>query len=142
MAHGAHQRRLAGQFAAHAGASGELGDAGLHAVDLDLQRQLIARLHGPLEASAVSQDVPPFILVDGNPLQVRGFHQVGLRRRGFSPERMAAVKQMHKVLYRQGRTLDDARAAIGALAGDYPDAAGDIAAMDTFLSSSTRGIAR
>jgi len=93
-------------------------------------------------ASAVSQDVPPFMLVDGNPLQVRGFHQVGLRRRGFSPERMAAVKQMHKVLYRQGRTLDDARAAIGALAGDYPDAAGDIAAMDTFLSSSTRGIAR
>ena len=66
--------------------------------------------------SAVAQDVPPFMLVDGNPLAVRGFNVIGLRRRGFSPERIAAVKQMHKLLYREGRTLEDARAAIAALA--------------------------
>ena len=35
-------------------------------------------------ASAVSQDVPPFMMVDGNPLAVRGFNVEGLRRRGFS----------------------------------------------------------
>ncbi|MGI4777076.1 MAG: acyl-ACP--UDP-N-acetylglucosamine O-acyltransferase [Janthinobacterium lividum] len=93
-------------------------------------------------ASAVSQDVPPFMLVDGNPLQVRGFHQVGLRRRGFSPERVSAVKQMHKILYRQGLTLKDARTEIAAMASDYPDAAEDIASMGAFLDSSTRGIAR
>ncbi len=40
-------------------------------------------------ASAVSQDVPPFMLVDGNPLAVRGFNVEGLRRRGFSAERIA-----------------------------------------------------
>ena len=60
-------------------------------------------------ASAVAQDVPPFMLVDGNPLAVRGFNVVGLRRRDFSAARIAAVKQMHRLLYRQGKTLDEAR---------------------------------
>lgn len=93
-------------------------------------------------ATAVSQDVPPFMLVDGNPMAVRGFNIVGLKRRDFSAGRLAAVKQMHRVLYRQGRTLEDARAAIDALAGEMPEAAGDVQVMSAFLSGSTRGIAR
>ena len=93
-------------------------------------------------ASAVSQDVPPFMLVDGNPLAVRGFNAVGLRRRGFSAERIAAVKQMHKLLYREGRTLEQARAAIEALAAEMPDAAQDVALMGGFLAAAERGIAR
>ncbi len=93
-------------------------------------------------ASAVSQDVPPFMLVDGNPLAVRGINAVGLRRRDFSNERIAAVKQMHKLLYREGRTLDESRAAIDALATEMPEAAADVALMSDFLAASTRGIAR
>ena len=93
-------------------------------------------------ASAVNQDVPPFMTVDGNPLAVRGFNIEGLRRRGFSPARIAAVKQMHRLLYRSGKTLDDARAAIDALAATAPEAAADIATMSDFLSRSKRGIAR
>jgi UDP-N-acetylglucosamine acyltransferase len=93
-------------------------------------------------ASAVAQDVPPFMLVDGNPLAVRGFNVVGLRRRDFSAARIAAVKQMHRLLYRQGRTLDDARAAIDALAADMPEAAADVAMMNAFLAGATRGIVR
>jgi len=93
-------------------------------------------------ASAVNQDVPPFMTVDGNPLAVRGFNIEGLRRRGFSPARIAAVKQMHRLLYRSGKTLDDARAAIDALAATTPEAAADIATMSDFLSRSKRGIAR
>ena len=54
----------------------------------------------------VSQDVPPFMMVDGNPLAVRGINVEGLRRRGFSAERIAAVKQMHRLLYREGLTLE------------------------------------
>jgi UDP-N-acetylglucosamine acyltransferase len=92
--------------------------------------------------TAVSQDVPPFMLVDGNPMAVRGFNAVGLRRRDFNPERLAAVKQMHKLLYREGRTLDDARAAIEALAQAKPEAAADVALMIGFLAGATRGIAR
>jgi UDP-N-acetylglucosamine acyltransferase len=92
--------------------------------------------------SAVAQDVPPFMLVDGNPLAVRGINVIGLRRRDFSNERIAAVKQMHKLLYREGRTLDAARAAIDALAQVTPEAAQDVAMMSGFLAAATRGIAR
>ncbi|MEQ6436040.1 acyl-ACP--UDP-N-acetylglucosamine O-acyltransferase [Comamonas sp. w2-DMI] len=93
-------------------------------------------------ASHISQDVPPFMMVDGNPLAVRGFNAEGLRRRGFSAARVAAVKQMHKLLYRQGLTLDAATAAIAGLKSDMPEALQDIERMQAFLAASTRGIAR
>ena len=93
-------------------------------------------------ASAVSQDVPPFMLVDGNPLAVRGLNIVGLRRRGFSAERVAGIKQMHRVLYRQGLTLEAARAAMAEIPAAHPEAAADVAMALGFLDGSTRGLAR
>jgi UDP-N-acetylglucosamine acyltransferase len=93
-------------------------------------------------ASHVSQDVPPFMLVDGNPLAVRGFNVEGLRRRGFDAPRIAAVKQMHRLLYRDGHTLEQAREAIAALAAEAPHAAADVAMMSDFLAAARRGIAR
>ncbi|MEG0939793.1 MAG: acyl-ACP--UDP-N-acetylglucosamine O-acyltransferase [Comamonas sp.] len=93
-------------------------------------------------ASHISQDVPPFMMVDGNPLAVRGFNAEGLRRRGFTPERLAAVKQMHKLLYRQGLTLEAAKQAIDAMKADRPEAVQDVERMQAFLTASTRGIAR
>ena len=93
-------------------------------------------------ASHISQDVPPFMMVDGNPLAVRGLNLEGLRRRGFSPERISAIKQMHRLLYRQGLTLEAARSAIQALPEQHPGAAADIASMLAFLNASARGIAR
>ena len=77
-------------------------------------------------ASAVTQDVPPFMMVDGNPLAVRGFNIEGLRRRGFGAERIAAVKQMHRLLYRSGLTFEQARAQIAALAESSPLARADV----------------
>ncbi len=93
-------------------------------------------------ASAVSQDVPPFMLVDGNPLAVRGFNAEGLRRRGFSPIRIAAVKQMHKLIYRSGLTLEAAKAALAELAAQTTDAQGDVQSVLAFLQRAQRGIAR
>ncbi|MFT3955590.1 MAG: acyl-ACP--UDP-N-acetylglucosamine O-acyltransferase [Piscinibacter sp.] len=93
-------------------------------------------------ASAVSQDVPPYMLVDGNPLAVRGFNIEGLRRRGFDAPRIAAVKQMHRLLYRDGKTFDQAKEAIAALGAEQPQAAADVALMSDFLAAATRGIAR
>ena len=93
-------------------------------------------------ASHISQDVPPFMMVDGNPLSVRGLNLEGLRRRGFSPARIAAVKQMHRLLYRQGLTLEVARSAIAELPVQYPEAVDDIALLLAFVAGSTRGIAR
>lgn len=93
-------------------------------------------------ASAVTQDVPPFMMVDGNPLAVRGFNIEGLRRRGFGGERIAAVKQMHRLLYRSGLTFEQAREQIDALAESAPLARADVELMSGFLAQSTRGIAR
>lgn len=93
-------------------------------------------------ASHISQDVPPFMLVDGNPLSVRGYNLEGLRRRGFSAQRLAAIKQMHKLLYRNGLTLAAARLAIAELAAQYPEASADIAALSAFIAGSSRGLAR
>lgn len=93
-------------------------------------------------ASRVAQDVPPFMMIEGNPLAVRGFNIEGLRRRGFTPERLKAVKQMHRLLYRQSLTLEAAQQAIAQLQAQMPEAAQDIALMQAFLTSSTRGIAR
>jgi UDP-N-acetylglucosamine acyltransferase len=93
-------------------------------------------------ASAVSQDVPPYMMVDGNPLAVRGFNVEGLRRRGFGPGRLAAVKQMHRLLYRSGKTLEQARAEIAALADADASLHGDVELMTRFLAQATRGIAR
>lgn len=93
-------------------------------------------------SSAVTQDVPPYMMVDGNPLAVRGFNIEGLRRRGFGPERLAAVKQMHRLLYRNGLSFEEARTAIAALAAEMPQAASDVQMMSEFLALATRGIAR
>ena len=78
---------------------------------------------------------------DGAPLHVRsrnGGNGVG---RGFSPERVLAIKQMHRLLYRQGLTLVAARAAIAQLAAPG-DAQQDVARMLDLLDASSRGIAR
>ena len=93
-------------------------------------------------SSAVTQDVPPYMMVDGNPLAVRGFNAEGLRRRGFGLERLAAVKQMHRLLYRNGLTFEAARQAIEALSAEVPEAASDVVLMSDFLARATRGIAR
>jgi UDP-N-acetylglucosamine acyltransferase len=92
--------------------------------------------------SHISQDVPPFMMVDGNPLSVRGLNLEGLRRRGFSAARLAAIKQMHRLLYRQGLSLEAARGAIAELGQTHAEAADDIAMLLAFLDASTRGIAR
>jgi UDP-N-acetylglucosamine acyltransferase len=92
--------------------------------------------------SHVSQDVPPFMMVSGHPLAVNGFNVEGLRRRGFSPQRIALVKQMHRLVYRDGLTLENARAAIAALTGTVEGGDADIAMLLDFLAASTRGIAR
>jgi len=92
--------------------------------------------------SHVSQDIPPFMTVSGNPLSVHGTNAEGLRRRGFSRERLALVKQMHRLLYRDGLSLDAAKAAIAALQGTVEGGDADLKLLLDFLAASTRGIVR
>jgi UDP-N-acetylglucosamine acyltransferase len=92
--------------------------------------------------SHVSQDVPPFMMAVGHPLSIAGFNVEGLRRRGFSKERIALVKQMHRLLYRDGLTIDNAKVAIAALRGTVEGGDVDVDMLLDFLAASTRGIAR
>lgn len=86
----------------------------------------------------VAQDVAPFMTVDGNPLAVRAVNLVGLKRRGFSEERQKLIRQMHKLLFRDKLTLEQARAEINALGAEDTD----VRTMLDFLAASTRGLVR
>jgi len=89
-------------------------------------------------------DVPPFVMCQGQPAQARSMNYEGLRRRGFSPERIAAVKAMHKALYRDGLTLQAARERIADLVKSSPESLPDVQMMLSFLEqiSPQRGIVR
>lgn len=90
----------------------------------------------------LSQDLPPFVTASGNPAEAQGINQEGLKRRGFGAERIALVKQMHRLLYRKGLPLDEAQQQIGALRDAAPQSADDIALMLDFLAAAARGIVR
>src|SRR5215207_8500369 len=101
--------------------------------------------HGMTALNAVLlADQPPFVMSQGQPARARSMNFEGLRRRGFSPERISAVKAMHKALYRDDLTLDASRERIAALTEKYPDAAPDVQMMLAFLeqTSPQRGIVR
>jgi UDP-N-acetylglucosamine acyltransferase len=94
--------------------------------------------------STLFADQPPFVMSQGQPAQARSMNFEGLRRRGFSPARIAAVKAMHKALYRDGLTLEQAQERIAQLAQTAPEAAPDVRMMLDFLAqvSPQRGIVR
>jgi UDP-N-acetylglucosamine acyltransferase len=83
-------------------------------------------------------------MAQGQPAKARSMNFEGLRRRGFSAERMAAVKALHKCLYREDLTLQAARLKIATLVDSHPEAALDIQMMLDFLADTTaqRGIVR
>jgi UDP-N-acetylglucosamine acyltransferase len=94
--------------------------------------------------SLLFADVPPFVMTQGQPARARSMNFEGLRRRGFSSERIAAVKAMHKALFREGLTLEQAADRIAALPQRFPEAAADAALMRDFLAATPadRGIVR
>jgi UDP-N-acetylglucosamine acyltransferase len=94
--------------------------------------------------SLLFADVPPFVMCQGQPAAGRSMNFEGLRRRGFSPERISAVKAMHKALYRDDLTLAHAQTQIETLTQRYPEASADIGMMLDFLAnvSAQRGIVR
>ncbi|WP_442957726.1 acyl-ACP--UDP-N-acetylglucosamine O-acyltransferase [Polaromonas sp.] len=94
--------------------------------------------------SLLFADLPPFVMCQGQPAQARSMNFEGLRRRGFSADRISAVKAMHKALYRDDLTLEQACARIAGLGDKTPEAAPDVRMMLSFLEqvSPQRGIVR
>ena len=89
-------------------------------------------------------DLPPYVTCQGQPAAARTVNAEGLRRRGYSPARIAAVRAMHKALYREDLTLERAQVQIAELPESRPETAPDVAMMVEFLrhASPQRGIVR
>lgn len=94
--------------------------------------------------SLLFADLPPFVMCQGQPAQARSMNFEGLRRRGFSADRIAAVKAMHRALYRDDLTLERSQHVIAELSEKHPESAPDVETMLSFLKqlSPQRGIVR
>jgi len=92
--------------------------------------------------SSLMQDIPPYVLGAGNPCKPHGINVEGLRRRGFGPVAISALREAYKLIYRRGLTLDEARASIQAHQQAEPEAADALQVLLDFLAMSTRGIVR
>ena len=88
--------------------------------------------------SIVVQDIPPYVTAAGNHASPAGINSEGLRRRGFSTETIAKIKQAYRQLYRQNLSLEEAKTAITESANDC-DALG---LFVDFFARSKRGVIR
>jgi UDP-N-acetylglucosamine acyltransferase len=88
--------------------------------------------------SGVVQDVPPFIIAQGNHATPFGMNIKGLKRRGFNRVALHAIRDAYKILYRSHKTLEEAKIALAALAIEHPV----VNTFIDFLTRSQRGIIR
>jgi UDP-N-acetylglucosamine acyltransferase len=94
-------------------------------------------------STSLTQDVPPFVMLNGNPAAAHGINVEGLKRRGFSREQISAIRQSYKLLYKSGLTLEEAKLALDQQVADLaPEQALHVKALREFLDSSMRGIVR
>jgi UDP-N-acetylglucosamine acyltransferase len=88
--------------------------------------------------SKVVQDVPPYMLADGNPAVTRTINKVGLERNNISEEAQAALKQAYKILFREKLTIPNALAKIESDLPPLPE----IKHLVEFIRKSERGISK
>ena len=86
----------------------------------------------------ITKDVPPYVMVSGNPASPHGLNVEGLKRSGETPEVQKALRQAYKILYRSGLTFEQAKLELAKLAKQF-DA---VASFNLFLQNVTRGIVR
>ena len=89
-------------------------------------------------ASAVNQDICPFVLAEGNKATIRGLNSIGLRRRGFTDEQLSNLKKAYRILFRQNLPLKD---ALEELEKDFSEDKNIMYLVD-FIKNSNRGITR
>lgn len=88
--------------------------------------------------SAISKDVPPYLMVAGNPGHPHGINSKGLERRGYKPQAIMTIKRAYKILYRSGLSLKEAKREIAAMADDVDE----LKLFSNFLGQSGRIIIR
>ncbi|NJM35075.1 MAG: acyl-ACP--UDP-N-acetylglucosamine O-acyltransferase [Rhodomicrobium sp.] len=88
--------------------------------------------------TAVTRDVPPYLMVAGRPAEPYSINSEGLKRRGFTPEQIRNLKSAYRVLYRSDLRLEEASAQLKELAASQPE----VQAFVDFLGTTTRSIVR
>ena len=88
--------------------------------------------------SAISKDVPPYVLVSGHMAKPYGLNSEGLKRFGYSSEAINALKKAYKLLYRSNLALDKALEKINELAKEHDE----VKIFSDFLQNSQRGVIR
>jgi UDP-N-acetylglucosamine acyltransferase len=95
--------------------------------------------YGMISAYAkVVQDIPPFFIADGQPAEIRAINKIGLERRNFSPEQMDRVKQIYRLLYREGLNRSQ---ALEKLAAHADVGSAEFQRVLEFAKLSERGLA-
>ena len=88
--------------------------------------------------SKIVQDVPPFLIADGNPAEIRGVNLIGLERAGFTPETIKAIKEAFRLIY---RSKLNTRQAIEAVRKQI-EPREETTQLIEFIEKSARGIVR
>ncbi len=88
--------------------------------------------------SAITQDIPPFIMVGGKPTRPHGINSVGMERNGISAEDIRLIRKAYKIIYKMNLRLEDAIDQMEDLAGDSKE----LSDMVSFLRNVSRGILR
>ena len=88
--------------------------------------------------SKIVQDVPPFMIADGNPAKVRGINLVGMERKGVAPETVKLIKEAFRIIYRSKYNTGQ---ALEAIRNELP-ASEEIKLITDFIENSERGIIR
>jgi len=88
--------------------------------------------------SKVVQDVPPFMLADGNPAETRTINKVGMERNGVPDQTQGVLRQAFKILFREGLTIPNALARIEK---ELPSSA-ELQHLVQFARTSERGISK
>ena len=92
--------------------------------------------------SILLKDVAPYVMIGGSPSAAFGINSEGLKRRGYTPEQIAAIKRAYKMVFRQDLTIEQAVEAIDVAAQADPANSGVMHLMSDFLRISDRGIIR
>lgn len=88
----------------------------------------------------IVQDIPPFMIVDGNPAATRGLNIVGLQRRGFSEKSIRALKTAYKKLFlKKDGNLSNIIAELKELPVSWDP---EVAYLLSFIEGSQRGVSR
>ena len=88
--------------------------------------------------SKIVQDVPPFMIADGNPAEIRGVNLIGLERNGFTPESVKSIKEVFRLIY---RSKHNTKQALEAVRNVLPPTE-EVTQILEFIEKSERGIIR